>query len=55
MRLRRGGGDVKPLDYLQFQERDACREGGMQEGREAERGLLSNGIELEVAVLPGEL
>lgn len=44
-----GGGDIKTLDYLQFQERDDCREGGMQEGREAERGL-SNGTELEVTV-----
>lgn len=42
------------MDYLQLQERDACREGGMQEEREAERGL-SNGIELEDTVFTGEL
>lgn len=55
MLLRRGGDDMKALDFFQFREKEACREGGMREGREVERGLLRNRVELEVIVITGEL
>lgn len=46
---------MKALDFFQFREKESCREGGMREGREAERGLLRNYVELEVIVLTGQL
>lgn len=55
MHLRRGGDDMKTLDFFQFREKEACREGGMGEGREAERGLLPNCVELEVTVITRKL
>lgn len=40
---------------VQFREKEACGEGRMQEGREAERGLLCDCVELQVIVTTCEL
>jgi len=42
---------VEALDFFQFRRKEACGEGRMWEGGEAERGLPHNSIELEVNVI----
>lgn len=46
---------MKALDYFQLRKKEACGEGGMGEGRETERGLLCDCVELEVIVITAEL